>query len=127
MNTCGKTENISYISFFITRITIAAGKAVPFIIFMDNGFDVRSPGEEAPMGPRPQGAPQGQRPQGGQRPGGFGRGIGGFNAFQEILLKDIIPMVESNYRVIADAQHRGMAGLSMGGIQTYAITLANHW
>ena len=116
---------------------IAAGKAVPFIIFMDNGLDVRRPGEEPPMGPRPQGAPQGQRPQGmgqgapqgpppgGPRPGGFGRGFGGFNAFQDVLLKDIIPMVEKNYRVIADAQHRGMAGLSMGGMQTHAITLAN--
>ena len=120
---------------------IAAGKAVPFIIYMDNGLDVRRPGEEPPMGPRPgmgprpqgQGAPQGQRPQGmgqgapqgGQRPGGFGRGFGGFNAFQEVLMKDIIPMVEKNYRVIADAQHRGMAGLSMGGMQTHAITLAN--
>ena len=118
---------------------IAAGKAVPFIIYMDNGLDVRRPGEEPPMGrpqgmgQRPQGpgAPQGPRPQGmgpqgGQRPGGFGRGgFGGFNAFQEVLLKDIIPMVEKNYRVIADAQHRGMAGLSMGGMQTHAITLAN--
>ncbi|MBR4389201.1 MAG: esterase [Prevotella sp.] len=124
---------------------IAAGKAVPFIIYMDNGLDVRRPGEEPPMGPRPsmgprpqgQGAPQGQRPQGmgqgapqgapqgGPRPGGFGRGFGGFNAFQEVLLKDIIPMVEKNYRVIADAEHRGMAGLSMGGMQTHAITLAN--
>ena len=45
---------------------IAAGKAVPFIIFMDNGLDVRRPGDPAPGqggfgGPRPQG----QRPQGG--------------------------------------------------------------
>ncbi|MBR5653586.1 MAG: esterase [Prevotella sp.] len=114
---------------------IAVGKAVPFIIYMDNGLDVRRPGEEPPMGPRPGMGPrpQGQRPQGmgqgapqgGQRPGGFGRGFGGFNAFQEVLMKDIIPMVEKNYRVIADAQHRGMAGLSMGGMQTHAITLAN--
>jgi enterochelin esterase family protein len=126
---------------------IAAGKAVPFIIFMDNGLDTRRPGDPAPGqggfggfggGQRPQGAPGqgGQRPQGapgqggpqgGQRRGGFGGGgFGGFaNAFQEILLKDIIPMVEKNYRVIADAQHRGMAGLSMGGMQTHSITLAN--
>ena len=104
---------------------IAAGKAVPFIIFMDNGLDVRRPGDPAPgqggfVGPRPQG----QRPQGGPRQGGPRRGFG-FNAFQDVLIKDIIPMVEKNYRVIADAEHRAMAGLSMGGMQTHGITLAN--
>ena len=117
---------------------IAAGKATPFIIYMDNGLDTRRPGDPdpaqmrrmgPPQGPRPQGAPQGgpqgPRPQGG-RPGGFGRGFGNFaEAFQQILLKDIIPMVENNYRVIADTEHRAMAGLSMGGMQTHAITLAN--
>ena len=117
---------------------IAAGKATPFIIYMDNGLDTRRPGNPdpaqmrrmgPPQGPRPQGGPQGgpqgQRPQGG-RPGGFGRGFGNFaEAFQQILLKDIIPMVEKNYRVIADTEHRAMAGLSMGGMQTHAITLAN--
>ena len=128
---------------------IAAGKAVPFIIVMDNGLNVRPANmpEGQPafgMGPRPQGGqpgqgrPQGQftpgqgRPQGGapgqggqRRPrGGFG-GFGGFNAFQDVLLKDIIPMVEKNYRVIADTEHRAMAGLSMGGMQTRSITMAN--
>ena len=117
---------------------IAAGKATPFIIYMDNGLDTRRPGDPdpaqmrrmgPPQGPRPQGAPQGgpqgPRPQ-GSRPGGFGRGFGNFaEAFQQILLKDIIPMVEKNYRVIADTEHRAMAGLSMGGMQTHAITLAN--
>ena len=53
---------------------IAAGKAVPFIIFMDNGLNARRPGEQPmgfggprPGGPRPEGAPQGG-PR-GQRPG----------------------------------------------------------
>ena len=120
---------------------IAAGKAVPFIIFMDNGLNARRPGEQ-PMGfggprhggARPQGAPQGQRPQGapqgGQRPRMSGadfakmaRRMGG--AFEEVLIKDIIPMVEKNYRVIADSEHRAMAGLSMGGMQTHGITLNN--
>ena len=102
---------------------IAEGKAVPFVIFMDNGLDVRRPGEQGGFGgPRPQG---GQRPQGAPGQGGPRRGFGGFNAFQDVLLKDIIPMVERNYRVIADTEHRAMAGLSMGGMQTHSITLAN--
>ena len=46
-------------------------------------------------------------------------------AFQNILEKDLIPMVEANYRVYADSQHRAMAGLSMGGMQTHSIALAN--
>jgi len=123
---------------------IAEGKAVPFVIYMDNGLDVRRPGDPAPgqggfggfAGPRPQGAPQGapgQFPQGPRPQGAPGQGgprpnfaaFGGFNAFQEVLIKDIIPMVEKNYRVIADTEHRAMAGLSMGGMQTHAITLAN--
>ena len=107
---------------------IAAGKAVPFIIYMDNGLDVRRAGEQQGGfggGQRPQGQrPQGAQAQRGQRRGGFG-GFGGFNAFKDVLIKDIIPMVEKKYRVIADAQHRGMAGLSMGGMQTHTITLAN--
>lgn len=120
---------------------IAEGKAVPFIIFMDNGLNARKPGEQPmgfgaprPGGARPQGAPQGgPRPQGGpqgQRPRMSGadfakmaRRMGG--AFEVVLIKDIIPMVEKNYRVIADADHRAMAGLSMGGMQTHGITLNN--
>ena len=105
---------------------IAEGKAVPFIIFMDNGLDTRRPGDPSPEEVRRQFAGQrppqgGGRPQGG-RPGGFGNF---FEAFQQILLTDIIPMVEKNYRVIADTEHRAMAGLSMGGMQTHGITLAN--
>ena len=120
---------------------VAEGKAVPFIIVMDNGLNARRPGETGGFGgfggQRPQGAP-GQRPQGapGQRPqgapgqggprrGGFG-GFGGFSEdFKNVLFNDIIPMVEKNYRVIADPQHRAYAGLSMGGMQAREITLAN--
>ena len=123
---------------------IAEGKAVPFIIYMDNGLNARRPGEQPmgfggprPGGPRPQGAPQGGPrpggPQGGPQGGRprmdgaafaqMARRMGG--AFEEVLIKDIIPMVEKNYRVIADPEHRAMAGLSMGGMQTHGITLNN--
>ncbi|SDO57073.1 enterochelin esterase [Prevotella communis] len=115
---------------------IAEGKAVPCIIVMDNGLNARRPGEQGGFGgPRPQrpqgaAAPQGQRRQGapgqaGPRRGGFG-GFGGFSeGFKNVLFNDIIPMVEKNYRVIADPQHRAYAGLSMGGMQAREITLAN--
>lgn len=104
---------------------IAEGKAVPCIIVMDNGLNTRRPGEQ-PMGfggPRPQG---GQRPQSAPSQGSPRRGFGGFSeGFKNVLFNDIIPMVEKNYRVIADPQHRAYAGLSMGGMQAREITLAN--
>jgi enterochelin esterase family protein len=34
-------------------------------------------------------------------------------------------MIDSSYRTLADQRHRGMAGLSMGGMQTRVITLAS--
>ena len=101
---------------------IAEGKAVPCIIVMDNGLNTRRLGEAGGFGgfggQRPQGAPG----QGGPRRGGFG----GFSeGFKNVLFNDIIPMVETHYRVIADPQHRAYAGLSMGGMQAREITLAN--
>ena len=97
---------------------IAAKKAVPFIIVMDNGLNARKP------------QPQGQAGQGGGGFGGFGGGFGGFGGgfaedFKQVLFNDIIPMVEKNYRVIADPAHRAYAGLSMGGMQAREVTLAN--
>ena len=92
---------------------IAAGKAVPFIVVMDYGQsqNIHLVGQYAPQQPQ-------QQPQPGMR-------AAGPDAFQVVLLTDIIPMVEKEYRVIADARHRAMAGLSMGGGQTRRITLAN--
>jgi enterochelin esterase family protein len=45
--------------------------------------------------------------------------------FEESLMKDVIPYVEKNYRVIADADHRAVTGFSMGGYQTQNITNSN--
>ena len=42
----------------------------------------------------------------------------GLKKFESEINNTIIPFVENNYRVIADAKHRAMAGLSMGGIHT---------
>ena len=115
---------------------IAEKKAVPFIIVIDC-LDAQLPGQQGGGmggfggfgGQRPGGPSadaQAQAPQGqGQRRGGFGGGFMMGGAFGDVLIKDIIPMVEKNYRVIADPQHRAMAGLSMGGMTTRSVTLAN--
>jgi enterochelin esterase family protein len=45
--------------------------------------------------------------------------------FPTDLLEEVIPMVERNYKVIDDADHRAIAGLSMGGGQALSIGLAH--
>ena len=46
-----------------------------------------------------------------------------FSAFEDVMIKDLIPMIDSTYRTIPDRENRAMAGLSMGGMQTFQITL----
>ena len=110
---------------------IAEGKALPFIIVMENGtWTMPRPamGQRPPqgMGQRPQGAPQGRHPQGQGRPrGGMGLPSGWADGFANTLIKDCIPYIDSHFRTIADNKHRAMAGLSMGGMQTKAITVAH--
>jgi enterochelin esterase-like enzyme len=98
---------------------IAAGKATPFLIVMDNG------GNNFGGGPR-RGAPP--APGAAPAPGGAGgapRPRFDVSGFAKIMTEELIPFIDANYRTIADQPHRGMAGLSMGGGQTRQITLAN--
>ena len=48
-----------------------------------------------------------------------------FTAFENVLINDMIPYIDANFRTLADQPHRAMAGLSMGGMQTKSITLAH--
>ncbi len=45
--------------------------------------------------------------------------------FEQQILAEIMPSIEKTYRVVPDARHRAMAGISMGGMQTAIIGL-NH-
>jgi enterochelin esterase family protein len=91
---------------------IAEGKAKPFIIVMDNG------NWEWPENvPRPK---PGERPEPGSWPP-----KGWADKFEKTLLEDIIPLIDDNFRTLSDQEHRAMAGLSMGGMQTRIITLSN--
>lgn len=51
--------------------------------------------------------------------------VAAFAAFEDDLLDYLIPAVESHYATIPDAQHRALAGLSMGGGQTFNFGLAH--
>jgi hypothetical protein len=55
--------------------------------------------------------------------GGMGGPGGG--AYGQLMVNDLIPWVDSNFRTLADQPHRAMAGLSMGAMQTRMVTLAN--
>ena len=123
---------------------IAAGKAKPMIIVMDN-LNAVKPGEsaaifgargqvpppsDAPPAPPPaRGTPQPAAPGGrGAGPGAAGRGPGGplgRPTYTEMMLTDLVPMIERTYRVRPGKDNRAMAGLSMGGAQTFATTLTN--
>lgn len=43
--------------------------------------------------------------------------------FQTVIIDELIPYVDTNFRTLADQQHRAMAGLSMGGMETRMITI----
>jgi enterochelin esterase-like enzyme len=45
--------------------------------------------------------------------------------FQTVLVDELIPYVDASFRTLSDRSHRAMAGLSMGGMETKMITLAN--
>ncbi len=78
---------------------IADGKIKPFIIVMTYGMTNEI------------------------RPGGGGLRNFGIKPFETVLVDELIPYVDANFRTKADQQHRAMAGLSMGGFETHTITL----
>ena len=54
-----------------------------------------------------------------------GRGPGGTSFMERDLLGNVIPLVEKEYRVVKDANHRAIIGYSMGGGHSSTIGL-NH-
>jgi len=94
---------------------LAKGEVVPFIIVMDNGSWYIPRGER----PAPRDTTQNNERQRTWPPKGWADG------FMNVLLKDVIPMIDNNFRTIANQENRAMAGLSMGGMQTRIITLNN--
>ena len=45
--------------------------------------------------------------------------------FTAQIISDVVPEIDAAYRTLADRDHRAMAGLSLGGTQTYQVTQAN--
>jgi enterochelin esterase family protein len=119
---------------FIMDNLIAAGKAKPMIIVMDN-LNAVKPGESAALfaarglvpapGAVGQGIPSaGGAPGRGAGPGGRGGGFD-LSGFTDMMFTDLIPATERDYRVLPGRENRAMAGLSMGGMQTFTTALNN--
>ncbi|RXK85505.1 alpha/beta hydrolase-fold protein [Filimonas effusa] len=75
---------------------IAAGKAKPMLVVMMDG---------------------------NVSPGAFNEQS--LRSFENELKRVVVPFIEKNYRTAADAEHRALAGLSMGGLQTLYAGVAN--
>lgn len=90
---------------------IADGKAEPMLVVMPHGHAIQS----ASVGPFATVAP----------PQGSSGDFRDFTHFTKDLLEQIIPMVEKNYRVYTDPDHRAIGGLSMGAMQSVAVGLSH--
>ena len=85
---------------------IAKGEAVPMIVVMESG-DIKAPFNFAGGGSNEQGRSQ------------YGA------SFYPVLLNDLIPYIDQNFRTKSDRENRAMAGLSWGGHQTFDVVLTN--
>ena len=93
---------------------IAQGKAKPMIVIMTNG-NANQAGAQNEVPPLPA-------VQGEQGMAVFQRYAG---KFEEHLVKDVVPFIETNYRILTGKDNRAIAGLSMGGMHTQTITNDN--
>ena len=82
---------------------IGKGEAVPMIVVMESG-DIKQPfgGGNNQAGRSEYGA-----------------------SFYPVLLNDLIPYIDANFRTKTDRDSRAMAGLSWGGHQTFDVALTN--
>lgn len=77
---------------------IAEKKAVPMIIVMDNGYAKRPKDQD---------------------------NSNSFTVFEDIMINELIPMIDSKFRTLKDSKNRAIAGLSMGANQTVRIAMNN--
>jgi enterochelin esterase-like enzyme len=81
---------------------IASNNAKPMLVVMEHGIAI-DPAKPATSGFREQ----------------------YLSVFPDVVVKELIPMIDTTFRTIPDREHRAMAGLSMGGFQTFQTTLTN--
>jgi enterochelin esterase-like enzyme len=80
---------------------IAGKEAVSMIVVMDNGYAYKNQGSTENKSAQPA------------------------SVFEDVMMNEIIPMIDTKFRTISDREHRAIAGLSMGANQTMRIAV-NH-
>src|ERR671938_1457050 len=99
---------------FILDNLIAAGSCKPMIVVMAYGYARRAGQAPPDLTGKPFGSPEMLKAMQDMSA-----------AFEDDVTQALIPFVDKTFRTIPDRDHRAMAGLSMGGMQTFQITL-NH-
>ncbi len=99
---------------FILDNLIAAKTCKPMIVVMAYGYAHRAGQPPADLFAKPFGSPEMLKAM--QEMGA---------AFEDDVTQALIPFIDATFRTVSDRDHRAMAGLSMGGMQTFQITL-NH-
>ena len=99
---------------FILDNLIATTKAKPMIVVMANGY-ARRAGQSVPdLRGKPFGSPEMRKAMQDM-----------MTAFEDDMTQALLPFIDSTFRTMPDREHRAMAGLSMGGMQTFHVTF-NH-
>ena len=99
---------------FILDNLIASGNSKPMIIVMANGYASRAGYVVPDLTGKPFGSPEFMKVM-QERMG----------TFEDDVTQALIPFVDKTFRTLSDRDHRAMAGLSMGGMQTFQVTF-NH-
>ncbi len=96
---------------FIMDNLIASGASKPMIIVMANGYARRAGQTPPDLAGKPFGSPEMMR---AMRETAL--------AFEDDVTQALIPYIDAHFRTLTDRDHRAMAGLSMGGMQTFQVT-----
>jgi enterochelin esterase family protein len=97
---------------FILDNLLAAGNCKPMIVVMAYGYAARAGQPFPDFMSKPFGSPE------------MLKGMQDMaSTFEDDVTKALIPFIDSSFRTLSDRDHRAMAGLSMGGMQTFQITL----
>jgi enterochelin esterase family protein len=99
---------------FILDNLIATGKCKPMIVVMAYGYARRAGQTPPDLAGKPFGSPEALKAMQEMA-----------STFEADVTQVLIPYIDKTFRTLTDRDHRAMAGLSMGGMQTYQITL-NH-
>lgn len=110
---------------------LAEGRIPPMVMVFPDGNSSRTVADLDAAAARQAAGAENAQGRGAAPAGGAGRGGRGMNMeawltpFENDLLTDILPYVDSHYSVYTDRDHRALAGLSMGGGQALNIGLVH--